>query len=110
MFDAENAAERVLNTSEVRTNNGGNEVGMKDLKVYFYNLASAAINMKSVLEQLVANNAKLAATNEDLVAIVKIFSNEIKNLERETYRLNKTDGRGVSQGKRDLTLCPHCKN
>ena len=64
-------AERVLNTSEVDTNNGGNEVGMKDIKGYFYNLAAAAINDKSVIEKLVANNDKITATNEDLVAIVK---------------------------------------
>ena len=56
-----------------------------------------------------ANNAKLAATNEDLVAIVKKLSNEIKNIERETYRLKKTGNSGASQGKRDPTLCPHFK-
>ena len=39
----------------------------------------------------------------------KKLSNKIKNLERETYRLKKTVGSGASQGKRDQTLCPHCK-
>ena len=69
---AANAAEKVLKTSEVETNNGGNNVSMKALGGYFYNLASAAINKKVVLEQLVANNSKLAATNKDLVEIVKM--------------------------------------
>ena len=78
-FGAANAAERDLKTSKVETNNGGYKVGMKSLEGYFNNLA-AAINYKSVLEQLVANNAKLAATNEDLVAIVIFFSNNINNL------------------------------
>ena len=82
---------------------------MKDLEGYLDNLAASAINKKSVLEQLVTNNAKLTATNEDLVAIVKKLSKEIKNLERETYRLKKTGNSGASQGKRDPTLCPHFK-
>ena len=70
---------------------------MKDLEGYFNNLAVAVINNKSVLEQQVANNAKLAATNENLVAIVKQLSNEIKNIKRETYCLKKTG------------VIPHCK-
>ena len=44
---------------------------MKALEGYFNNLAAAAINKKSVLEHLLANNSKLAATNKDLVAMVK---------------------------------------
>ena len=36
-----------------------------------------------------ANNTNLVATNEDLVAIVKKLTNEIKSIERETSRLNK---------------------
>ena len=47
------------------------------------------------------NNTKLAATNEDLVTIVK----KLKNLEREIACLKKTGG----QGKWDPTLFPHCK-
>ena len=57
-----------------------------------------------------ANNAKLATTNEDVVAIVFFFPNKIKNIERETYRLKKTGAIGASQGKRNRTLFPHCKN
>ena len=80
-------------------------MGMKSLEGYFDNLAAAAVSEKSVLEQLVTNNAMLAATNDELVAIIKKLSNKINNLKRETSRLNKI---GV-QVKRDQTLCPHCK-
>ena len=66
-----NAANRVLKTRKVDTNNDGEKVGMKVLEGYFDNLAASAINEKSVLDQLVANNAKIAATNEELVVIVK---------------------------------------
>ena len=55
-----------------------------------------------------ANSAKLAATNEDLVGIVKKLSKEIKNLERETYRLKKTGDSGASKEKMDTNLCTHC--
>ena len=72
------------------TNQGVDEGGMKSLEGYFDNLASVAVNKKSLLEHVVANSTKLAATNEDLVAIVKKFTNEINNIERGTYRLNIT--------------------
>ena len=91
-------------TTVAEKNNGGDEVGMKSLEGYSDKLAATAISEKSVLEQLVTNNSKLAATNKDLVAMAKKLSNEIKNLERETSRLKKTGGSGASQGKRDLTL------
>ena len=91
------------------TGNGGDEVDMKSLKRYFDNLSAAATNDKSVLEQLVANNAKLAATNEDLVAIVKKLSNNNKDLQRENYRLKKTGGSGATQGKRDPNCAPISK-
>ena len=55
----------------METNNGGNEVGTEALKGYFDNLAATTINDKSVLEQLFANNSKISATNEDLMALVK---------------------------------------
>ena len=89
----------------METHQGVNKRGMKSLEGYFDTLAAAAVNKKSVLDKLVANNTKLAATNKDLVAIVKKLTNEIKNLERETSRLKKTGGKG----KRERTLCPHCK-
>ena len=44
---------------------------MNALEGYFDNLAAAAVNKKLVLAQLVANNTKLAATNENLVAVVR---------------------------------------
>ena len=78
---------------------------MKSPEGYFDNLAAAAVNEKSVLEKLVANNTNLAATKKDLVAILKKLTNNINDLERGTSRLNKTGG----QGNRDPTLCPHCK-
>ena len=68
-FGAVNAA--ILTTCKVETKNGGNKVGMNSIEGYFDNLAAAAIMNKSVLDQLVAKNSKLAATNEDLVAMVK---------------------------------------
>ena len=69
---------------------------MKALEGYFDNLAAAAVNKKSVLEQLVANNTKLALTNENLVAMVKELINGIKNLEQETSCLKK--GEQIIQG------------
>ena len=104
-FGAANAAARVHNTSEVETNNVLDEVGMEALEGYFENLAAAAVNEKSVLGQLVANNANIATTSKELVAIIKKLSNKITNLERETFRLKKTGG----QGNREPTLFPHCK-
>ena len=67
------------------------------------------MNEKSVLEQLVANNTKLSATNEELVAIFKKMSNENKDIQRETYLLKKQGGSATTQGKRDPTLWPYCK-
>ena len=88
----------------MEANQGVDEEGTESLEGCFDNLAAAAVNKKSVLEQLVANNTKLAATNKNLVAVVKKLTNDIKYLERVTSRLKK----GL-QGKWDHTLCPHCK-
>ena len=55
----------------METNNDSDKVGMKALEGYFDKIDTAAINEKSVLKQLVAKNSKLAATNEDLVVMVK---------------------------------------
>ena len=66
---------------------------MKFLERSFDNLASVGVDKKSVLEQMVANNTKLAATNMNLVTIVKKLTNGIKYLERENSRL-KIDGQG----------------
>ena len=104
-----NAAERVLKNNGGATDKGGDEVDMKDLEGYFDNLAAATTNNKSVLEQQVANNAKLAVTNEELVTIVKKLSNKNKDLQQETYHLKKKVGSRATQGNRYPTLCPHCK-
>ena len=53
---------------------------MKALEGYFNNLSAAAVKEKLVLEHMVANNTKLAANNENLVAMVKTFTRDIKNL------------------------------
>ena len=68
-FGAANTAEQYLgvgfkNSSGVTAKNGGKSVGLKALKGYFDNLVATATNKKTVFEQLVASNAKLAATNE----------------------------------------------
>ena len=83
-FGAVNAADQVLKNSEVATENGGDEVGMKALEVYFDNLAAINNNKKSVLDQLVTNNANLAATNEYLVAIVKNYPTRISISNKRT--------------------------
>ena len=103
-FGAANASKRVLKNSEVTTNNGRDKVGMKALEGYFDNLDAAATNKKLVIDQLVANNANLTATNKELGEIVKKLSNKNKDLQRETYRLEKKGGSGATQGKRDPTL------
>ena len=56
-----------------------------------------------------ANNAKINATNEEMVVIVKNISNKNKDIQQETYCLKKNGGSGATQWNRDPTLCPHCK-
>ena len=53
-------------------------MGTNALEVYFNNLANSAINNKSVIEKLVANNAKLAATNEDFMAMEKKWPTRLR--------------------------------
>ena len=101
---AANSDAHLETTQNVENNQVVDDGEMKALEGYFNNLAAAAVNEKSVLEQLVMNNTKLAVTNKHLVAMVKKLTNEIKNLERETSRLKK--GGQISQGP---TLCHHCK-
>ena len=55
-------------------------MGLKALKGYFNNLAVDNTSGKTVLEQLVARNAKLAATNEELVAIVTKLTNNNRDI------------------------------
>ena len=80
-FGAPNSAKRELEVgfekSSIETTEGSNNrVGLKALEGYFDNLAAAATNEKIVLEQLVASNANLDATNEELVAVVKNLTKE----------------------------------
>ena len=58
------------------TDNGGDAVGQKALKGYFYNIYASVTNEKTILEQLFASNAKISATNEELVAVVKNLTKE----------------------------------
>ena len=59
------------NNSGVTTDDGGKAADLKALEGYFDNLNAATTNDKTVLEKLVTSNAKLAATNKHLVAVVK---------------------------------------
>ena len=63
------------------TYNSGNAVGLNALEGYFKNLVAATTNKKTFLEQLVNNNAKLVATNEELVAVVEKLTNDNKDLQ-----------------------------
>ena len=74
---------------------------------YFEKLATAVTNNKTVLERLVASNAKLAATNEELTAVVKILINYNRDIQRESNRLKKRSDRRATQEKRDQKMCPH---
>ena len=76
-------------------------VGLKALKGYFNNLASASMKEKGVIQQLVLNNTTLATSNERLVALIKKLSGDITNLEREISRLKK----GGQVSASNTTLC-----
>ena len=103
-FGSENSAALQETTQNVKKQQVVDKNGMKALEVYFYNLAAVTVNKKSVLEQLVVNNTKLAANNESLVAMVKKMTGNIKNLEHHNARLKK--GGKNSWGP---TLYHHCK-
>ena len=92
--------------SSVTTDDGGSTVGLKSLEGYFENLAAATTNDKTVIEKLVSSNVKLAAANKEVVAVVKKLINDNKDIQGEINRLKKRGSSGVTQGKRDLTLCP----
>ena len=62
---------------------------MQALEGYFENLAVAAVNEELVIENLVANNIKLAASNKTLVAMVKI---EQRHQEPRTGNLPLQEG------------------
>ena len=48
-FGAANAAGLVLKNNDLKTDDGGDKVGLKSLEGYFENLAAAATNRKTVL-------------------------------------------------------------
>jgi len=92
------------------------------LEGYFDNLAAAATNEKAVLDQLVANNTKLAATNATLAAAVKSLQEDMKNVRLEIQGLKPSSGggRGRAGGRNGngngngesfgtKRLCPNCK-
>ena len=70
-FGATNYVVHQETTQNVENKQAVNDGGMKALEGYFDNLAAAAVNEKSVLEQLVENNTKLAANNKSLVVVSK---------------------------------------
>ena len=77
-------------------------MGLKALGGYFDNLAAASTNEKTVLEKLVASNAKLAAKKKELVAVVKKLTNHNKDLQRATASrkgaaVRRNRGRGTQQ-------------
>ena len=62
-FGTANSAAHQETTLNVEKKQELYDGGMKALEGYFDNLAAAAVNEKSVLEQLVVNNTKLVAKN-----------------------------------------------
>ena len=81
------------------------EVGIKALEGSLDKLAAAAVNEKSVLQQLVLNNTTLTTSNDSLVVLVIKLTGDMKNQEQKISRLKK--GRQVST--RNTTLCTNCK-
>ena len=111
-FGAANAAERDFGlgfekNSGVMTDNGGHAVILKALVGYLDKLSANATNKKTAHEELIASNDKLAATNKELVAILKKLTNDNKDLQRESNCLKKRGNSGVTQSKREPTMCPH---
>ena len=69
----------------------------QDLEGYFDNLAAAATNEKTVLDQLVATNTKLAATNAELAEAVKQLTADMHLLRQEVSGLKQLVGGGRSR-------------
>ena len=69
-FGEENYAARQETTLTVDNQLEVDDGSIKALKGYFDNLAAAAVNAKSVLQQLVLNNTTLSTSNESFVALV----------------------------------------
>ena len=88
-FDAANSTAHQETALTEENQQGVDDCNMMAFKGYFDNLAVTAVNEKSVLQQLVSNNTKLAASNKSLVALVKQLTGDIKNLERNNSHLKK---------------------
>ena len=91
------------------TDDSGEEVILKALEGYFDNLAGATTNKKKLLEQLVANNDKLAATNEELVAVVKNHPTKIKISNERSITLRKREDPGRQKGRGNQPCAPIAK-
>ena len=81
------------------------DVGIKPLEGYSDNLAAAAVNEKSVLQQLMLINTTLKTSNESFVALIKRLNGDMKNPERENLRLKK----GGQVRTRNTILCNNFK-
>ena len=104
-FDAANSTAHQETALTEENQQGVDDCNMMAFEGYFDNLAVTAVNEKSVLQQLVSNNTKLAASNKSRVTMVKKLTGDIKNLERDNSRLKK----GMQIRGRGPTLCHHCK-
>ena len=87
---------------------------------YFDNLAAAATNEKAVLDQLVANNTTLTATNAEMADAIKHLQATVQMLRQEMkdFKLLLSRGRGraggrsgdrAPEGGKQLKMCPNCK-
>ena len=86
----------------------GNQLEVEDgsikaLEGYFNNLAAAAINKKSVLQQLALNNTTLVTSNESLVALVKMLVGTSKT-SKETTRASRRAGKSAARAQPSATI------
>jgi hypothetical protein len=92
----------------------------KYLEGYFNNLAAAATNEKAVLDQLVANNTTLTATNAEMVDAIKHLQATVQMLRQEMKEFKLLLGRGrgrdggrggdrAPEGSRPKKLCINYK-
>ena len=82
---------------------------MKALEGYFDTIAAAAASKKLVLEQLVANNAKVADTNEELMAIVKQISTKIRISNKRPTASRKRAAERQHKGRGNQSCSPISK-
>ena len=104
-FGAANSAARQGKRPSIDNQLEVEDGDIKDLEGYFDNLSAAAINEIPVLQQLVLNNTTLVTSNDNLVALDKKLTRDIKTPNRDNSRLKK----GEQVSGRSTTLCHHCK-